>query len=312
MRLNLRQLEVFRAIMITGSISGAARLLSVSQPAISRLLAYTEDRLELRLFERVRGRIQPTPEARRLFTEVDQVHQGVLRVNELAEELRERGTGSVRIVASPSVGQTMVPDAIARLRQRFPDLRVEFEILTLLEVIAKITSARADLGVSVLPVDEPTIQSQVMTEGRLMAIMPRDHPLARLRVVRPADIAPYPLIGFGPQTPYGYIVEQALASSPEPIKVSTVVRFTPVACAMVRAGAGVAVVDEFVLRGRTWPELVSRPLAPITRVRAHLLTLRYEPLSRTARAFVDILRDLVPPPPPEGGEPADSIPTDLT
>ena len=51
MRLNLRQIEVFRAIMITGSISGAARLLSVSQPAISRLLAYTEDRLALRLFE---------------------------------------------------------------------------------------------------------------------------------------------------------------------------------------------------------------------------------------------------------------------
>ncbi len=71
MRLNLRQIEVFRAIMITGSISGAARLLSVSQPAISRLLAYTEDRLALRLFERVRGRVQPTPEARRLFQEVD-------------------------------------------------------------------------------------------------------------------------------------------------------------------------------------------------------------------------------------------------
>lgn len=303
MRLNLRQLEVFRAIMITGSISGAARLLNVSQPAISRLLAYTEDRLELRLFERVRGRIQPTPEARRLFTEVDQVHQGVLRVNELAEELRERGTGSVRIVASPSVGQAMVPDAIARLRERFPDLRVEFEILTLLEVIAKIASARADIGVSVLPVDEPTIQSEVITEGRLMAIMPRDHALTRLRMVRPADITPYPLIGFGPQTPYGDIVEKALAGSPTPIRVSTVVRFTPVACAMVRAGAGIAIVDEFVLRGRTWPELVSRPLSPKTTVRAHLLTLRYEPLSRTARAFVEILRALVPPPPAGRNQP---------
>lgn len=192
MRLNLRQIEVFRAIMITGSISGAARLLSVSQPAISRLLAYTEDRLALRLFERVRGRVQPTPEARRLFQEVDQVHQGVVRVNELAEELRERGTGSVRIVASPSVGQTLVPDAIARLRERFPDLRVEFEVLTILEIIAKVVAGRADLGVSILPVDEPTLDMEVLTEGRLMVIMPRDHALARLRVVRPADLAPYP------------------------------------------------------------------------------------------------------------------------
>ena len=93
MRFNLRQIEVFRAVMVTGSISGAARLLAVSQPAISRLLAYTEDRLGLKLFERIKGRVQPTPEARRLFAEVDQVHQGVLRVNNLAQELRERGTG---------------------------------------------------------------------------------------------------------------------------------------------------------------------------------------------------------------------------
>jgi DNA-binding transcriptional LysR family regulator len=295
-QLNLRQIEVFRAIMISGSISGAARLLSVSQPAISRLLAYTEDRLNLQLFERVRGRVQPTPEARRLFTEVDQVHRAVLRINDLAEELRERGTGSVRIVASPSVGHAMVPEAIARLRRRFPDLRVEFETLTLLELIARISGARADLGISVLPVDEPTITSEVIAEGSLMVIMPPDHPLARLRLVRPPDMAPFPLIGFGAQTPYGNIVARALASGPEPVKVSTVVRFTPVACAMVRAGAGIAVVDEFVLRGRPWPEIVSRPLSPKTRMRAYLLTPRFEPLSRTARAFVDILRERPPRP----------------
>ena len=89
-------------------------------------------------------------------------------------------------------------------------------------------------------------------------------------------------------------VGRALALKSAPLRISTVVRFTPVACAMVRAGAGVAVVDEFVLRGRTWPELVSRPLAPKARVRAHLLTPRFEPLSRTAGAFVEILKGMVP------------------
>ena len=200
----------------------------------------------------------------------------------------------MRIVASPRVGQALVPDAIARLRERFPDLRVEFEVLTLLEIVAKVVAGRADLGVSILPVDEPTLDTEVLTEGRLMVIMPRDHALARLRVVRPADLAPHPLIGFGPQTPYGDIVGRALALKSAPLRISTVVRFTPVACAMVRAGAGVAVVDEFVLRGRTWPELVSRPLAPKARVRAHLLTPRFEPLSRTAGAFVEILKGMVP------------------
>ncbi|NOJ99318.1 LysR family transcriptional regulator, partial [Corallococcus coralloides] len=69
MRLNLKQIEVFRAIMLTGSISGAAKLLHVSQPAVSRLIGYTEQRLGLSLFERIKGRLYPTPEARHLFIE---------------------------------------------------------------------------------------------------------------------------------------------------------------------------------------------------------------------------------------------------
>ncbi len=293
MRLNLRQIEVFRAIMISGSICGAARLLAVSQPAISRLLAYTEDRLGLRLFERVRGRVQPTPEARRLFQEVDQVHQGVVRVNELADELRERGTGSVRIVASPSLGQTLVPDAIARLREQLPGLRVEFEVLTLDEIAAKIVAGRADLGVSIFPVGAPTLAVEVLSEGRLMVIMPRDNLLARQRAVRPVDLLSHPLVGFAPQTPYGSVIARALGSEVSP-QVNIIVRFTPVACAMVRSGVGISVVDEFVVRGRAWPDLVSRPLVTRTRVRAHLVTPRFEPMSRAANAFVDILHGLLP------------------
>ncbi len=303
MRLNLRQIEVFRAIMITGSISGAARLMAVSQPAISRLLAYTEDRLRFKLFERVKGRVQPTPEARRLFVGADQVHQGVQRVNDLAEELRERGTGSVRIVASPSVGQALVPEAVGRFHARFPGVRVDFEILTLLELSAKVGGNRVDLGVSILPVDEPTVSSAPLAEARLCVVCPRDHPLATLRTIKPSDLAPFPLIGYGPQTPYGLIVERALATTGEPIRVNTVVRFTPVACALVQAGVGVAVVDEFVIRGRTWPDIVARPLVPKALMRAHLLTSRLEPLSHMAQAFIAILRELLPPMPVRTGAP---------
>jgi DNA-binding transcriptional LysR family regulator len=292
MRFNLRQIEVFRAVMVTGSISGAARLLAVSQPAISRLLAYTEDRLGLKLFERVKGRVQPTPEARRLFAEVDQVHQGVVRVNNLAQELRERGTGGMHVVASPSVGQAFVPEAICLFRQHFPDVRIEFEILTLPELIARVSANRVDLALSVLPVDEPTIVDTIILEGSLRVIVPRGHELAQLSEITPADLAPYSLIGYGPQTPYGLHVEQALAASGTSVRFDTVVRFTPVACSLVQAGAGVGIVDEFVIRGGTWPKIEARPFLPHTRMHVHLLTSRLEPLSRVAQAFAKILYDL--------------------
>ena len=89
MKLNLRQIEVFRAIMLSGSISGASKLLFVSQPAVSRLIAYTEQRLGLMLFQRIKGRLYPTPEARRLFVEVTALYQNVQRVNEVADNLAE-------------------------------------------------------------------------------------------------------------------------------------------------------------------------------------------------------------------------------
>lgn len=292
MRFNLRQIEVFRAVMVTGSISGAARLLAVSQPAISRLLAYTEDRLGLKLFERVRGKVLPTPEAKRLFAEVDQVHQGVLRVNNLAQELRERGTGGMHVVASPSVGQTFVPEAICLFRQRFPDVRVEFEILTLQELVARVSANRVDLALSVLPVDEPTIVDTTIMEGSLRVIFPRGHALAHLSEITSADLRPYSLIGYGPQTPYGFYVERALAASSTEIRFDTVVRFTPVACSLVQAGTGVGIVDEFVIRGSTWPQIESRPFVPHARMQVHLLTSRLEPLSRVAQAFTRILHDL--------------------
>jgi len=89
MQLNLRQIETFRAVMTTGSISGAAKLLFISQPAVSRSLAHMEQRLGFALFERVKGRLYATPEAKKLHREVEAVYRGVQRVGELALELSE-------------------------------------------------------------------------------------------------------------------------------------------------------------------------------------------------------------------------------
>ncbi|NBO76272.1 MAG: LysR family transcriptional regulator, partial [Betaproteobacteria bacterium] len=72
--MRLRHLEVFHAVMRAGTVSGAARLLHISQPAVSKVLQHAEAQLGLALFERVHGKFHPTPEARRLFAEVDKLH----------------------------------------------------------------------------------------------------------------------------------------------------------------------------------------------------------------------------------------------
>ena len=157
--LNLRQIEVFRAIMMAGSISGAGRMLHVSQPAVSRVLALTETRLGYRLFERVKSRLSPTAEARRLYAEVEQVYGGIQRVNDLAASLGQSGAGMLKIVASASYGQRLVPMALGRFRDRNADARVDYRSVTFDELAAYFLSGQADIGISMRPPDHPNLAS---------------------------------------------------------------------------------------------------------------------------------------------------------
>jgi DNA-binding transcriptional LysR family regulator len=157
-RLNLRQIEVFRAIMLTGSISRAAALLRVSQPAVSRLMAYAEQRLGLTLFERIKGRLHPTPEAKRLFIEVDVVYQAFQRVNEVADDLVENRTGHLRIVCSSHLGQSLIPKAIGRFYERFSEVRIILHTMAPSQLMQAVLMQQADLGVAFLTESHPNVR----------------------------------------------------------------------------------------------------------------------------------------------------------
>ena len=89
MKFRLRQMEVFRAVMLTGSISGASRLLFISQPAVSRIVIHTEQTLGLALFNRVKGKLVPTLESEALFRQVDEFYQKALQIDEFARSLAQ-------------------------------------------------------------------------------------------------------------------------------------------------------------------------------------------------------------------------------
>lgn len=273
MLLNLRQIEVFRAIMLTGSISKAAQLLNVSQPAISRLLSYTESRIGLVLFERIKGRLYPTPEARRLYQEVEQVHNSVQRVNEVATDLIEKRHGSLHIAVSPSLGQTLIPMAVTRFRQAFPDVKVYVRTLISSDLVQALVTQQAEVGVAIVPLTHPSLHAQSIYENHLVAVLPASHPLADKQELDASDLEGLNLIGYGNDTPYGQMVQQLFGNRPGVPQLAVEVRLTHIACAMVQAGAGIAIVDELAVAGRVWPDVVVRPINPRTTMqigRAHV------------------------------------------
>ncbi len=292
MKLNLRQIEVFRAIMLSGSISGASKLLYVSQPAVSRLIAYTEQRLGLQLFERIKGRLYPTPEARRLFEEVSTLYQSVQRVNEVAENLAHNREGHIRIACSPSIGQSLMPLAVAHFTQRYPGVRVVLYTHVPHVMLRSLLTQEIELGVAYMPIPHPSLAMQPLYENRIIAVLPHNHRLATREQISSRDLQGEPFIGYGSDIPFSQLVQRIFGSEEEQPTLRVEVQQAHVACAMVQAGVGVALVDELTIRGPSWSNVVAIPVAPMMHAPIHAFNLALQPMSRLAQEFVRILKSL--------------------
>jgi DNA-binding transcriptional LysR family regulator len=293
MTLNLRQIEVFRAVMITGTVRGAAQLLFVSEPAVSRLLSHTESRVGFALFERIRGRLHATPEAKKLFHEVEQVYAGVQRVNELARDLSENQEGILNIISSPSVGQLLIPQAIAQYRTAHPKTKVTFQYLGHTPLTERLLHHQADLAITILPVIHPNLEMEELGTGRLVCICPYNHPLARRATLSIADLVAYPFISYDRASPFGRMVAALFDAAGETVSAVVEAGSPQNACALVQAGAGVALVDEFSARSWSPSKFVVRPLVHAPVLKATLVRLRTEPMSQPAQAFVAVLQQLM-------------------
>ena len=294
MSLNLRQIEIFRAVMITGSISGASQLLFVSQPAVSRLLSHTEQRVGFTLFERIKGRLYATPEAKKLFREVEQVYQAVQRVNVLAQDLSENRSGILSLVSSPSIGQKLVPEAIAAFRVLHPDVKVTFQCLAYAYLKERLLNRQADLGIVILPIEHPILEVEPLCSNPVVCVLPYDHELTRRSELSLQDIRPFPLISYDRDSPFGIMVAKLYQDEDEPLKPTMEVGSPQNACALVQMGAGIALVDAFSVR--SWSgsgRLVVRPLRNAPSLQANLVHVRLEPLSQPAQAFIAVLKTLL-------------------
>lgn len=292
--LNLRQIEVFRAVMTTGTIAGAAQMLFVSQPAVSRLLAHTEQRVGFALFERIKGRLFATPEAKKLFHEVETVYRAVQRVNELASDLSSNRSGMLNIVSSPSVGQSFIPQAMALFHAKHPDCKLTFACYSYEHLKERLLNRQADLGVIILPMEHPNLEVTPLASNRLVCVMPYNHPLAGKACVTLNDLTLWPLIGYGYDTPLGKMIRAYCQSNNTEVTHVVEVGSPQNVGVLVESGMGLALVDEFSVR--SWSSansIVVRPLDQAPVLQANLVHLRYEPLSQITQSFISVLQSLV-------------------
>lgn len=244
-RLSIQQIETFRAVMQTGSISAAARQLGVSQPSLTRLLKRSADIVGLPLFDLVKNRVVPTAEARELIRYIEYLDERFEGLDGAIARLRGQGTGLFRFGGSPSLGRALIPEGLARFRRGFPDVRLHFDTIQLQSVVDYLVLGRGECFLSIVPVVHAALEIRTMCPARLVCVMPSDHSLAGEAVLRAADLAGEALILTDPSRWYGQRVIELIGEAGLDARPNTIVRVAESAIGLVRCGLGVAIIDEF-------------------------------------------------------------------
>jgi len=288
--LTLRQIEVIRAIMVTGTIASAAKLLNVSAPGISRLMKYTEEMLGVRLFNRRHGRYVPTPEAHSIFNILDNIYR---KVEDLQFAIDRLGKGEGRelsFASVPSIANVMVPRAVERLRRQFPELGIDINILRIEEVIDYLLLARGEVVAASSRFDHSIIDFAPLATGRLLCIVPLDSELAEKTSIRPEEIVEHTLIGIDPNDPYGRIMTEMFGRAGLTYRMNIKARFGTMAGSLVAAGLGLAIVDEFTVAYGRLPGVKCLEIEGDSTFHTYAAYRNDVALSAYAEAFIELLR----------------------
>lgn len=284
--MNLRQIEVFRAVMTTGSITDAARTLHVSQPGISRLIRHLELRLRVALFERRKRRLLPTPEAQALYAEIERAYRGVLQVQEFAAGLHAGSRTHLRVLSSANTALQLVPRVIASIVEGRPGSKVYFETLPTREIVKLLLAEEADVAVSSAPLDHPSLEVHEIGRWSLVCALPQGHRFATAKVLPLAEALRERLVAYSPEAPQSEALRRWLAEQRIEPDIAVEVRSGFAACSMAAAGVGVAFVDDLSARAHRTDGLVFRRVPRAPQYPIFTVVNANRPLSQLGKAFL--------------------------
>jgi DNA-binding transcriptional LysR family regulator len=291
MSLNFRQLQIVRAVSRHGSVTAAASALGISQPAVSMMLRDCARSAGFPLFLRKQGRLQPTMETSVLVGDLDRVFNGIDRVNRLLEDMRDIKVGTIQIAATPTLADNLLPRAVAAFQRERPNVQITISTMDNISVVDHVLQEHVDFGLVLSPMAHFDTRPVKLCAAELICVVHREHALARLASVTPEQIAPFPLISFSRSLPLGMLIDQTFRDAGVARRIALEVNQSSVACALARAGAGVAIIDPFWFLDQGKPELVRLQLRPRTEITAQALVPKDAVLSRPARLLLTTIRN---------------------
>lgn len=291
--MRITEVEAFRALMSAGSAGRAARLLGVTQPAVSQSIKRLEAEAGFALFQRLRGRLHPTPEAKALLLEVERMFVGLSAIEHRLKSLKEFGVNRLQLACYPAFALGFMPRALSRLKAATtaaPWPQVSLQVLSSREVRDRVVDGLADFGLLADEISMEGLEHSIFARFPGVVIMKKGHPLARHKQVRPEQLAELPFLALNPEDASRRRLEAMLAEHNVRLSVAVQTPYAASVCEMALLGLGVGVVNPVTALDYAERGLTIRKLTIDVSFTCMLAVPAGQVLSGTATRFLSLMR----------------------
>jgi DNA-binding transcriptional LysR family regulator len=295
--MNLRQIQAFQEVMLTGSVTEAARNMGRTQPAISSLIAGLERSVGYNLFDRRRGRLHPVPEAQFLLVETQAILERLGRLRETMQGVGNLETGHLKIACLPVFAENLMPRLIAQFVKNRNDVSISLVSHTSERVYERMASQQFDLGFAEATTDSSLVDSREFTMNCLCAVSASDE-LANKSVITPRDLDGKAMSSFLPNHFIRRRLREIFDKEGFQMRVRFEMQNAASQFAFIEQGLACAIMSPLSSHNyvKTRPDgdrIVFIPFEPEVVYRIAILTPAHNPISQLTQAFADLLKNEV-------------------
>lgn len=287
---SLRRIETIRLLAQTHSVTETARLLSVTQPAVSQSLKEIEDHIGLSLFFRKGNRIRPTPEGSAILPQLERILDEVNRIDVRIEELKDATAGHIGIAAMPPLVSGLLAAAVTSFGKSKQSVTFSLDAHTSTEILRQVRQEKADIGFTMKVNDDIGVVLEPLLETEPVAVIPVGHRLADRTAIEASDLRGETIVAHGPYTPLGMMVRdmagQELFRSNRIINTNQALA----AVAMAKSGNFIAVTHPLNIELLAMPDIRLVPFRPATALTVMMILSRNKPISRLLGQFIAQVR----------------------
>lgn len=288
--MEMRDIQIFRAVMQAGTTSKAALLLGISQPAVSQAIRRLEADADLRLFDRVRNRLVPTQEADALLVEVDRCFAGFEQIEHRIRSLKSFGVGRMTVGSLPALGVGFMPRAIAAFNPTSRRVQMSFQIMSSREVLQQVSAGQLDFGLMADEIAVVGLEHSPFIEMPGVIAMTPDHPLANCTTVSPEALVAHDFIALNPEDASRRRLESTLASRGLALRPILETPYAFSVCELVLCGMGIGLIHPMTAVDYLPRGLIIKRLGIDVAFRSLLVFRPGKPLSQNARDLLSLMR----------------------